>query len=60
LKPYNIENALNRLKIGAITTSSYHSIFGFLLALGYEIAEIKQEMIRIRDIALTSERKDII
>ena len=39
------------MKIRAVTTSSYHSIFGFLLALGYSTCQLKNEMTSIREIA---------
>jgi hypothetical protein len=50
---HNIQRCLNRIEIRAITTSSYHSIFGFLIALKLRDEEIKNEMVAIRQIALT-------
>jgi hypothetical protein len=35
LTPHNIKAFLNRVEIRAINTSSYHSIFGLLIALKY-------------------------
>jgi hypothetical protein len=45
---HNIKACLNRVEIRAITTSSYHSIFGFLIALKYREEQIKNEMVNIR------------
>jgi hypothetical protein len=41
------------MQLKHLTCSGFHSIFGFLLALGKDIEDIREDMLRIRQYAYT-------
>lgn len=42
-----------KMQLKQVTCSGFHSIFGFLLALGKDLEDIREDMLRIRQYAYT-------
>jgi hypothetical protein len=57
---YDANACGSKLTLRAVTTSSYHSVFGVLLALGFDESELKAEMSAIRSLAMTFEQKKLV
>jgi hypothetical protein len=52
------DKKISNVNVRAVTTSSYHSIFGFLLALGSSPSDLKSDLMKIRNISLHFEPKE--